>query len=35
MTDIFTLVHNNNLVTPSRVTELANSITEEQKKQIN
>ena len=35
MTDIFTLVQNNNLVTPSRVTELANSITEEQKKQIN
>ena len=35
MTDIFTLVQNNNLVTQSRVTELANSITEEQKKQIN
>ena len=35
MTDIFTLVQNNNLVTPSRVTELTNSITEEQKKQIN
>tara|TARA_R100000329_G_scaffold28977_1_gene26707 strand:+ start:1242 stop:1490 length:249 start_codon:yes stop_codon:yes gene_type:complete len=35
MTDIFTLVHNNNLVTQSRVTELANSVTEEQKKQIN
>ena len=35
MTDIFTLVHNNNLVTQSSVTELANSITEEQKKQIN
>ena len=35
MTDIFTLVQNNNLVTQSRVTELTNSITEEQKKQIN
>ena len=35
MTDIFTLVHNNNLVTQSSVTDLANSITEEQKKQIN
>ena len=35
MTDIFTLVQNNNLVTQSSVTDLANSITEEQKKQIN
>jgi len=35
MTDIFSLVENSNLVTQSRVTELANSITEEQKKQIN
>jgi len=35
MTDIFTLVNSNNLVTQSRVTELSNSITEEQKKQLN
>ena len=35
MTDIFTLVHNNNLVTQSRVTELSNTITDEQKKQLN
>ena len=35
MTDIFTLVQNNNLVTQSRVTELANAITDEQRKQIN
>ena len=35
MTDIFTLVNSNNLVTQSRVTELANSITDEQKKQLN
>ena len=35
MTDIFTLVNSNNLVTQSRVTELANSITDEQRKQIN
>ena len=35
MTDIFTLVNSNNLVTQSRVTELSNSITDEQKKQLN
>jgi len=35
MTDIFSLVQNSNLVTPSRVTELANSITDEQRTQIN
>ena len=35
MTDIFRLVNSNNLVTQSRVTELSNSITDEQKKQLN
>ena len=35
MTDIFTLVNSNNLVTQSRVTKLSNSITDEQKKQLN
>lgn len=35
MTDIFTLVQNNNLVTQSRVTELSNNVSEEQKKQLN
>ena len=35
MPDIFDLITNNNLVTPSRVTELSNSITNEQRKQIN
>ena len=35
MPDIFDLITNNNLVTQSRVTELSNSVTEEQRKQIN
>lgn len=35
MTDIFDLIETNNLATPSRVAELSNSITNEQKKQIN
>ena len=35
MTDIFTLVNSNNLVTQSRVTELSNSIKDKQKKQLN
>ena len=35
MTDIFDLITSNNLVTQSRVTELSNSVTEEQRKQIN
>jgi len=32
---VLDLINNTNLVTPSRVTELANSITDEQRKQIN
>ena len=35
MTDIFELITNNNLVTQSRVTELSNTISNEQKKQLN
>ena len=35
MTDIFDLITNNNLVTQSRVTELSNNVSEEQKKQLN
>ena len=35
MTDIFELITNNNLVTQSRVTELSNNISNEQKKQLN
>tara|TARA_Y100001938_G_C8072988_1_gene424279 strand:- start:1264 stop:1506 length:243 start_codon:yes stop_codon:yes gene_type:complete len=35
MSDIFELITNNNLVTQSRVTELANNISNEQKKQLN
>ena len=32
---VLDLINNTNLVTPSRVTELANSITDEQRTQIN
>jgi len=35
MSDIFELITNNNLVTQSRVTELSNNISSEQKKQLN